>query len=118
MAATRLITGIRLLQQRDVRRTLANASATRNRRRDRQPRIGARFNDYFALNVGFAGYSRTIGRIDWGDGHPMGIGQYLAVAAALAVFVAVLYAILSALAEREREAARKQWEADLRTRGA
>ncbi len=48
----------------------------------------------------------------------MGLGQYLAIAAAVAVFVTVLYAILSALAVREREAARKQWQADLRTRGA
>ena len=48
----------------------------------------------------------------------MSMGQYLAVATAAVVFVAVLYAFYSFAALRDREAARRQAQADLRSRGA
>lgn len=44
--------------------------------------------------------------------------EFFAAAAALAVFCTVLVAFLSIAANREREAARKQWQNDLRTKGA
>jgi hypothetical protein len=37
---------------------------------------------------------------------------------AMAVFVAVLFVVLSAHARRAREAARREWQASLRARGA
>jgi hypothetical protein len=48
----------------------------------------------------------------------MSPAECLAALAALAVFVGVMAAFLAVAASREREAARKQWQADLRTRGA
>jgi hypothetical protein len=48
----------------------------------------------------------------------MGVTEILAVFAAAVVFVGVLAAYFSVTAAREREAARKQWQDDLRTWGA
>ena len=48
----------------------------------------------------------------------MDMAQYLAGLAALMVFVAVLLVFLSAVAAREREAAHRRSQAELRTRGA
>jgi hypothetical protein len=44
--------------------------------------------------------------------------ENIAAIMAVAVFVAVLLAFHSTRARREREAARREWQADLRTRGA
>ena len=46
------------------------------------------------------------------------MAEYLALLAALAVFVVVQGVFLWSAAARQREAARRQWEAELRTRGA
>jgi hypothetical protein len=44
--------------------------------------------------------------------------EYLAALAALAVFVAIQRVFLRSAAERQREAARRQWLDELRTKGA
>jgi hypothetical protein len=44
--------------------------------------------------------------------------ECIAAFTAMAVFLAALFAFYSASARREREAARRQWQADLRARGA
>ena len=44
--------------------------------------------------------------------------ESIAAFAAAVVFVAVLFAFHSASVRRERDAARRQWKADLRSRGA
>jgi hypothetical protein len=90
-------------------KTLAVASATRA--------LVVRFNSYFALCIAFAATSLTfacIGRVQFA----VSMAEYLAALAALAVFMAVQIAFLWVAAAREREAQRRQWEAELRTRGA
>jgi hypothetical protein len=44
--------------------------------------------------------------------------EFIAAITASVVFAVVLVAIHSASARRQREAGRRQWQADLRTRGA
>jgi len=44
--------------------------------------------------------------------------EFIAAFTASVVFVAVLVAFHSASARRQREAGRRQWQADMRTRGA
>jgi hypothetical protein len=46
------------------------------------------------------------------------MAEYLAALAALAVFGFVQGLFLRAAAQRQREDARRQWQADLRTKGA
>ena len=75
-------------------------------------------NDYFALCIAFAASSLTVAPNVglWFRNHDM--AEYFAALAALAVFAAVQGLFLWNAAARQREAARRQWQHELRTRGA